>query len=239
MRQIVDKKSNDLLSALDEKTWEHLSPHIKKYDLKLGQVIYESGEKLKYTYFPINAIISLIFVAENGASTEIAIVGHEGMVGVPVFMGGDSTSSRGVVQSAGQCYAINSKALKTEFENSKPLMHVLLRYSQALLTQMSQTAVCNRHHTIDQQLCRWLLLSIDCLEGNELVMTHELIADMLGVRRGGVTLAAQKLQQAGLIKYNRGRITVLDRAGLERRTCECYSVVEKEYKRLLYSYSKA
>ena len=201
--------------------------------MPLGQVMYEAGVTLKYVYFPTTAIVSLLGVMENGASAEIAVVGNEGIVGVSLFMGGDSTPSRGVVQSAGKGYRLAAQLMKNEFNKAGPVLHLLLRYTQALITQMSQTAVCNRHHSLDQQLCRWLLLSLDRLQGNELVMTQELIANMLGVRREGVTEGALKLQKAGLIRYVRGHITVLDRKGLERRSCECYAVVNREYVRLL------
>jgi CRP-like cAMP-binding protein len=184
-------------------------------------------------YFPTDAIVSLLYVMEDGASAEIAVVGHEGVVGIALFMGGESTPSRAVVQSAGHGFRLRSQLIKDEFERAGPVMHLLLRYTQALITQMAQTAVCNRHHSLDQQLCRWLLLSLDRLPGSELKMTQELIANMLGVRREGVTEAALRLQQAGLIRYSRGHITVLDRAGLEQRTCECYAVVKNEYERLL------
>jgi CRP-like cAMP-binding protein len=195
--------------------------------------MYEPGTTLSHVYFPTTAIISLLYVMQNGAPAEIAVVGKEGIVGVSIFMGGESTPSRAVVQSAGQGYRLKSASLKEEFASCVPVLHILLRYTQALITQMAQTAVCNRHHSLDQQLCRWLLLSLDRLPGNELVMTQELIANMLGVRREGVTEAATKLQDAGLIRYSRGRITVLDRAGLELRSCECYAVVKREYDRLL------
>ena len=201
--------------------------------MRLGEVIYESGATLSHLYFPTTAIISLLYVLENGASAEIAVVGNDGIVGVSMFMGGKSTPSRAVVQSAGKSFQIKAKMLENEFNKAGPVLHLLLRYTQALITQMAQTAVCNRHHSLDQQLCRWLLLSLDRLHGNELVMTQELIANMLGVRREGVTEVALKLQHAGLIQYARGRITVLDRRGLEKRTCECYAVVKKEYDRLL------
>ena len=196
-------------------------------------MLYESGKTLSHVYFPITAIVSLLYVLENGASAEIAVVGNEGLVGISLFMGGGSTPSRAVVQSAGHGFRLKAKDMQDEFNLGGPVLHLALRYTQALITQMSQTAVCNRHHSLDQQLCRWLLLSLDRLEGSELVMTQELIANMLGVRREGVTDGATKLQSAGLIKYSRGRITVLDRPGLENRTCECYSVVKKEYDRLL------
>jgi len=201
--------------------------------MSLGQVMYEAGVTLKYVYFPTTSIVSLLGVMENGASAEIAVVGNEGIVGVSLFMGGDSTPSRGVVQSAGEGYRLPAQLMKDEFNKAGPILHLLLRYTQALITQMSQTAVCNRHHSVDQQLCRWLLLSLDRLQGNELVMTQELIANMLGVRREGVTEGALKLQKAGLIRYVRGRITVLDRKGLEARSCECYAVLKREYDRLL------
>jgi CRP-like cAMP-binding protein len=201
--------------------------------MPLGQVLYESGATLSHVYFPTSAIISLLYVMENGASAEIAVVGNEGIVGISLFMGGESTPSRAVVQSAGVGFRLRAQLMKEEFNRAGPVLHLLLRYTQALITQMAQTAVCNRHHSLDQQLCRWLLLSLDRLQDNELVMTQELIANMLGVRREGVTEAALKLQQDGLIKYARGRISVLDRAGLEKRTCECYVVVKKEYDRLL------
>ncbi|MFN5347979.1 MAG: Crp/Fnr family transcriptional regulator [Polaromonas sp.] len=188
---------------------------------------------MTHMYFPTTAIISLLYVMENGASAEIAVVGNDGLVPVAMFMGGGSTPSRAVVQSAGHGFRLNAKHLKAEFARGEAVLHLLLRYTQALITQMSQTAVCNRHHALDQQLCRWLLLSLDRLEGPDLVMTQELIANMLGVRREGVTESASKLQSAGLIRYARGRITVLDRLGLEKRSCECYGVVKKEYARLL------
>jgi CRP-like cAMP-binding protein len=200
--------------------------------LPLGEVLHESGGTLSHVVFPTTAIVSLLYVMENGASAEIAVVGNEGVVGISLFMGGESTPSRAVVQSAGQAYRLSSAAIKEEFKRL-PVLHLMLRYTQALITQMSQTAVCNRHHSLDEQLCRWLLLSLDRLDGNELRMTQELIANMLGVRREGVTESALNLQKAGLIRYARGHISVLDRPGLERRTCECYAVVRKEYDRLL------
>lgn len=201
--------------------------------LPLGEVLYESGSRQRVVYFPTTAIVSLLYMLADGASAEIAVVGNEGIIGVSLFMGGETTPSRAVVQSAGYAYRLSGKVLKEEFTRGGAMQHLLLRYTQALLTQMAQTAVCNRHHSLDQQLCRWLLLSLDRLIGNELVMTQELIANMLGVRREGVTEAAGNLQDAGLIKYSRGRITVLDRTGLEARTCECYAVVKKEFDRLL------
>ena len=201
--------------------------------MRLGDVIYESGATLSHVYFPTSAIVSLLYVTENGKSAEIAIVGNDGIVGISLFMGGESTTTRAVVQSAGQAFRLRAQSLKEEFDKTGPVLHLLLRYTQALITQMAQTAVCNRHHSLDQQLCRWLLLSLDRLDGGDLIMTQELIADMLGVRREGVTESALKLQNAGLIRYARGHIAVLDRVGLEKRTCECYSVVKKEYARLL------
>jgi CRP-like cAMP-binding protein len=202
-------------------------------ELALGDVVYESGATLSHVYFPTTAIISLLYVMENGESAEIAVVGNEGIVGVSLFMGGNSTPSRAVVQSAGTGLRLRAEILEQEFNQGGAVLHLLLRYTQALLTQMAQTAVCNRHHSLDQQLCRWLLLSLDRLQSYELVMTQELIANMLGVRREGVTESASRLQSAGLIRYARGHISVLDRAGLEKRTCECYSVVKREYDRLL------
>jgi CRP-like cAMP-binding protein len=228
-----DFRKNQLLASLPEAQWQHWAPLIESVDMPLGHVLYESGIALAHVYFPITSIVSLLYVMENGASAEIAVVGREGLVGVSLFMGGGSTPSRAVVQSAGVGCRLSAKALKVEFDRAGPVLHLLLRYTQALLTQMAQTAVCNRHHSLDQQLCRWLLLSLDRLQGAELVMTQELIANMLGVRREGVTEAALKLQRAGLICYGRGRITVLDRRGLEIRTCECYAVVKREYDRLL------
>ena len=233
MLRPLDMSDNYLLAALPESVrtrWERV---LEPVTLPLGEVLYEAGTTQNYVYFPTNAIVSLLCVLENGSSAEIAVVGHEGIVGISPFMGGGSTPSRAVVQSAGHGFRMDAETLNDEFNQGGPVVHLLLRYTQALLTQMAQTAVCNRHHTMDQQLCRWLLLSLDRLQGNELVMTQELIANMLGVRREGVTEAASKLQRAGLIRYARGRIKVLDRAGLEHRTCECYAVVRKEYQRLV------
>jgi CRP-like cAMP-binding protein len=226
-------RDNHLLAALPAAEWQHWQPLLEPVDLPLGKVLYESGSTMSHVYFPTTAIVSLLYVLEDGASAEIAVVGHEGLVGIALFMGGESTPSRAVVQSAGKGYRMRAAAVKEEFDRSSAVMHLLLRYTQALITQMAQTAVCNRHHSLDQQLCRWLLLSLDRLEGSDLVMTQELIANMLGVRREGVTAAALNLQAAGLIRYARGHIKVLDRAGLEQRTCECYAVVRKEYARLL------
>jgi CRP-like cAMP-binding protein len=224
---------NHLLAALPHAESQRWLPHLELVDLSLGQVLYESGTTLSHVYFPTSAIISLLYVMENGASAEIAVVGNDGIVGISLFMGGEFTSSRAVVQSAGGGFRLKAQKMQEEFNRAGPVLRLLLRYTQALITQMSQTAVCNRHHSLDQQLCRWLLLSLDRLEGNQLVMTQELIANMLGVRREGVTEGALKLQQAGLIQYSRGRITVLDRVALEKRSCECYAVVKKEYDRLL------
>ncbi len=223
---------NQLLAALPEADFQRWLPDLEWVDMPLGQVVYESGSIQSHVYFPITSIVSLLYVMENGSSAEIAVVGHEGVVGISLFMGGETTPSRAVVQSSGQGFRLSAQIIKEEFKRA-PVLHLLLRYTQALITQMAQTAVCNRHHSLDQQLCRWLLLSLDRLQGNELVMTQELIANMLGVRREGVTEGALKLQNLGLIRYSRGRITVLDRPGLEKRTCECYAVVKDEYDRLL------
>ena len=227
-----DPIDNRLIAALPERDRQRWLPQLEAVELRLGQALYESGDTLSHVYFPTTAIVSLLYVMESGASAEIAVVGNEGLVGISVFMGGESTTSRAVVQSAGHAYRLAAQSIKEEVKRA-PVLHLLLRYTQALITQMSQTAVCNRLHTLDQQLCRWLLLSLDRLQGNELVMTQELIANMLGVRRQGVTEAALKLQEVDLIRYARGRIAVLDRKGLERRTCECYAVVKNEYDRLL------
>jgi CRP-like cAMP-binding protein len=226
-------RQNSLLAALPAAELQRWLPHLEPVDLPLGQVLYESGSTLSHVYFPTTAIVSLLYVMEDGASAEIAVVGNEGIVGISLFMGGESTPSRAVVQSAGKGVRLKAQLMKDEFNRAGPVLHLLLRYTQALITQMAQTAVCNRHHSLDQQLCRWLLLSLDRLQGHELVMTQSLIANMLGVRREGVTEGALKLQKAGLIRYTRGRITILDRKGLEERTCECYAVVKKEYDRLL------
>jgi CRP-like cAMP-binding protein len=226
-------KENHLLAALPEETYERLLPFLERISLPLGQAVYESGGTQGYVYFPTSSIVSLLYVLADGASAEIAITGKEGLVGIALFMGGESTPSRAVVQSAGHGYRLRGDLLKKAFEAGGALQHLVLRYTQALITQMTQTAVCNRHHAVDQQLCRWLLLSLDRLPGNELVMTQELIANMLGVRREGVTEAAGKLQAEGLIEYSRGKIRVLDRRRLEARVCECYAVVKKEYDRLL------
>jgi len=224
---------NHLLDALPAVDYDRLAPHLELVPMRLGDVLYESGAKLRYVYFPTTCIVSLLYVMEDGASAEIAIVGNEGILGISLFMGGDTTPSRAVVQSAGHAFRLRAELLKDEFGRFGPTMHLLLRYTQALITQMAQTAVCNRHHSVDQQLCRWLLLSLDRLQSNTLAMTQELIANMLGVRREGVTEAAGKLQDAGLINYRRGTITIVDRAGLEAKVCECYQVVRAEFDRLL------
>ena len=226
-------EDNRLLAALSPEAQDRIIPQMELVPLALGMVLYESGDTMRHVYFPIDSIISLLYVMENGASAEISVVGNEGVVGISLFMGGESTPSRAVVQSAGYAYRLSGHLMKEEFYLHGPTMLLLLRYTQALITQMAQTAVCNRHHTIDQQLCRWLLLSIDRLKENELTMTQELIANMLGVRREGVTEAAGKLQLQGVIEYSRGHIKVLDRPKLEQLSCECYAVVKKETDRLL------
>jgi CRP-like cAMP-binding protein len=228
-----DPRQNHLLAALPVEERVRLFPHLEFVPMPLGEVVCEPGIAMRHVYFPTTCIVSLLYVMEDGASAEIAVVGNEGIVGISVFMGGETTTSRAVVQSAGHAYRLEGQLLKDAFFRAGPMQLLLLRYTQALLTQMAQTAVCNRHHTVDQQLCRWLLLSLDRLPSNELTMTQELIANMLGVRREGVTEAAGNLQRAGLIHYSRGRITVLDRPGLEARVCECYLVVKKEFDRLL------
>ena len=224
---------NTLLAALPAEVQNRLFPHLELVSLPLGMVLYESGDTMRHVYFPTDSIISLLYVMESGASAEISVVGNEGLVGISLFMGGESTPSRAIVQSGGQAYRLPSQHLKDEFNRHGELLVLMLRYTQALITQMSQTAVCNRHHSIDQQLCRWLLLSLDRLPSNKLTMTQELIANMLGVRREGVTEAAGKLQRQGVIEYSRGHITVLDRHKLEQLSCECYAVVKKETDRLL------
>jgi CRP-like cAMP-binding protein len=226
-------RQNHLLDALPADDLARLLPQMEPVPLPLGLVLYESGRSQGYVYFPTSSIVSLLYVMEDGASAEIAIVGNEGIVGISLFMGGETTPSRAVVQSAGDAYRMKANLIKKEFERGGEVQHLLLRYTQALITQMAQTAVCNRHHSVEQQLCRWLLLSLDRLSGIQLKMTQELIANMLGVRREGVTEAAGKLQKDGLIIYSRGQITVLDRPGLEKRVCECYAVVKKEMERLL------
>jgi CRP-like cAMP-binding protein len=226
-------RQNHLLAVLSAADFDRLLPELKPVALPLGKVIYESGAELRQVYFPTNSIVSLLYVMEDGASAEIAVVGNEGLVGIALFMGGETTPSRAVVQSAGHAFELTGEAVKREFGRAGALQHLLLRYTQALITQMSQTAVCNRHHSVEQQLCRWLLLSLDRLTSNQLSMTQELIANMLGVRREGVTEAAGKLQARDLIHYSRGHITVIDRPGLELQACECYAVVKKEFDRLL------
>ena len=235
MTDVHDPHQNHLLDALPKPEFDRLLPHLELIQMKLGDALYESGGRLQHVYFPTTSIVSLLYVMEDGASAEIAVVGNEGILGVSLFMGGETTPSRAVVQSAGWGYRLKSQILKQEFNLGGPMMRLLLRYTQALITQMSQTAVCNRHHSVEQQLCRWLLLSLDRLSGSELSMTQELIANMLGVRREGVTEAAGKLQRAGLIDYSRGHINVLNRPGLEARVCECYQVVKTEFDRLLPS----
>lgn len=233
MPPVHDSRRNHLLAALPTEDFERLQPHLSLVELPLGEALYEAGSLLRHVYFPTDSIVSLLYVMADGASAEIAVVGNEGVIGVSLFMGGETTSSRAVVQSSGFAYRLTGQLLKAEFTRAGAMQHLLLRYTQALLTQMAQTAVCNRHHSLDQQLCRWLLLSLDRLPSNQLVMTQELIANMLGVRREGVTEAAGRLQLAGMIKYSRGRITVIDRPALEARTCECYAVVKRESDRLL------
>lgn len=224
---------NHLLAALPAEVLERISPHLELIQMPLGQVLHESGGQLQHAYFPTTAIVSLHYIMENGASAEIAGVGNEGVLGVSLFMGGNTTPSLATVQTAGSGYRLKGRLMMEEFNHAGPMMRLMLRYTQALMTQMSQTAVCNRHHSVEQQLCRWLLLTLDRLPSNELTMTQELIASMLGVRREGVTESAGNLQRAGLISYRRGHITVLDRSGLESNVCECYSVVKKEFRRLL------
>ena len=233
MADTPDPKQNELLAALPQAQIERLLPHFEPVDLPLGTVLYDSGGTMTHVYFPTTSIISLLYVMENRASAEIGVVGYEGILGISLFMGGGSTPSRAVVQSAGKALRLKSTIMKEAFDESGPVMHLLLRYTQALITQMTQTAACNRHHSLDQQLCRWLLMMLDRLHGREIVMTQELVANMLGVRREGVTESALKLQRAGLIRYARGHILVLDRAALEQRACECYAVVKREYERLL------
>ena len=233
MADTFNPKDNCLLAALPDSEFNILLPDLESVAMPLGQVLYESGSTMTHAYFPTTSIVSLLYVMESGALAEIGVVGNEGVVGISLFMGGGSTPSRAVVQSSGQGFRLKSRIVKEQFDKSGPLMHLFLRYTQALIAQMSQTAVCNRHHSLDQQLCRWLLMSLDRLSGLNLLMTQELIANMLGVRREGVTDAAGKLQRAGLIRYSRGNIEVVDRAGLEDRVCECYKVVKDEYNRLL------
>ncbi|HVE88395.1 MAG TPA: Crp/Fnr family transcriptional regulator [Burkholderiaceae bacterium] len=234
-----DAKRNYLLAALPRADLNELLPELAEVDLQLGHALYESGARQNFLYFPTTAVISLLYVTENGSSTEIALAGREGAVGVALFMGGESTPNRAVVQSAGKSLQVRANVVQEQFRRGGAVQRVLLRYTQALFSQMSQTAVCNRHHSLDQQLCRWLLLSLDRIDSSELRMTQQLIADMLGVRREGVTAAASKLQKSGAIKYSRGKITVLDRQALERYVCECYAVVNQEYDRLLHDVGQA
>jgi CRP-like cAMP-binding protein len=228
-----DPRKNRLLAALPEAELQRWLPNLEYVDMRLGEVLYEAGSTLSHVYFPTTAIVSLLYVMQNGESAEIAVVGNDGVIGISLFMGGDSTPSRALIQSGGGAYRLRAQLMKEEFDRGGPVLHLLLRYTQALITQMVQTAACNRHHSLDQQLCRWLLLSLDRLQGTDMVMTQALIANMLGVPLKGATEGALKLQTAGLIDYTRGRIRVLDRGGLEKRTCECYAVVKKEYARLL------
>jgi CRP-like cAMP-binding protein len=233
MAQAADPRDNWLLAALADREWDHWVPHLEPVSLPLGKVLYEPGGKLPYVFFPTTAIVSLLYVMENGASAEIAVVGNEGLVGISLFMGGESTSSQAMVQAAGQGFRLKASLLMDEFNRGGAVLHLLLRYTQALITQMAQTSACNRHHALDQQLCRWLLLTLDRLQASEIVMTQELLSTILGVRRASVTEAALQLQRDGLIRYERGHIHVLDRPGLELRSCECYGVVRREYERLL------
>jgi CRP-like cAMP-binding protein len=233
MPHLYSPQQNHLLDALPEAEYARIQGMLEYVPMPLGQSLYESGDHLQHVYFPTTSIVSLLYVLENGASAEIAVVGNEGVLGISLFMGGETTPSRAVVQSAGFGYRLQASMLKQEFNRAGSMMHLLLRYTQALITQMTQTAVCNRHHSVEQQLCRWLLLSLDRLPADEIHMTQELIANMLGVRREGVTEAAGKLQRAGLIEYTRGHIRVLDRPKLEKRVCECYQVVKTEFDRLL------
>lgn len=233
MVSVPAPEQNQILNALPAEVRARLFTHLKLVQLPLGKVLYESGGLLRHIYFPIDVIVSLLYVLDNGASAEIAVVGNEGALGVALFMGGETTTNRAIVQSGGWAYRLTGSRLKDEFARHTSLLHILLRYTQALITQMAQTAVCNRHHSVDQQLCRWLLLSLDRLRSHEVTMTQELIANMLGVRREGVTEAAGKLQKLGAIKYSRGHITVLNRLQLESSCCECYAVVKRETDRLL------
>jgi CRP-like cAMP-binding protein len=233
MPQTAAPGQNQILNALPPVAQERLYPHLALVEMPLGKALYESGDVLRHIYFPTDSIVSLLYVLKDGASAEIAVVGNDGAIGVALFMGGETTTNRAIVQSAGSAYRLSGARLKEEFGRHSEMLHILLRYTQALITQMAQTAVCNRHHSVDQQLCRWLLLSLDRLASSELTMTQKLIANMLGVRRVGVTRAAGKLQELGVITYQRGRIAVLDRPALERLCCECYAVVKKETDRLL------
>lgn len=233
LNSLESPKQNRILAALTANDYARLQDDLERVSLKLGQVLFESGDGLGYVYFPATCIVSLIFTTRKGASAELAITGNDGLVGIPLVLGGETTTHRAVIQSEGTAYRLKMEIMRWELDQGTELQHLALRYTQALMTQMAQSVVCNRHHSVDQQLCRWLLLSLDRLQGNELIMTQELIANMLGVRREGVTEGALKLQKAGLIQYARGRIEVLDRAGIEQRSCECYAVVKNEYDRLL------
>ncbi len=233
MQRSNESSQNQLLAALPAAAFERLAGYLERVPMRLGEMLYEPGEQLQHAYFPVSSIVSLHYVMETGASASVAGVGNEGMVGISLFMGGDTTPSSAVVQTAGVAYRLERRWLKQEFERSGALQHLLLRYTQALMTQMTQTAVCNRHHSVEQQLCRWLLVTLDRIPSGEIVMTQELVAGMLGVRREGITEAAGRLQDAGVIRYRRGHIAVLERAGLETRVCECYAVVRKEFGRLL------
>jgi CRP-like cAMP-binding protein len=233
MAHPINPSKNQLLTALPEADWRRWAQHVDIVSLGLGQVLYEAGDTLTHAYFPIDSIISLLYVMKDGESAEIAVVGHEGVVGIALFMGGDSTPSRAIVQNAGQSYRISAKVLRSEFNNAAPVLHLLLRYTQALITQMTQTAACNKHHSLQQQLCRWILLSLDRLASDNLTMTQQLMANMLGVSLKTMNEGGRALQDKGVIRYADGHITVLDRAGLEKLTCECYGVVKKEYDRLL------
>ena len=238
MSSLASPKQNHLLAVLPAAEFDLLAVHLQRVPMQLGEILYEPGEQLEYAYFPTTAIVSLQYVIESGASAEIAGVGNEGVVGISLFMGGNTTPSSAVVQTAGHAYRLPRHLLKNEFDRGGPVQRLLLRYTQALITQMAQTAVCNRHHSIEQQLCRWLLVTLDRIPSGELVMTQELVASMLGVRREGITEAAGKLQQAGVIRYRRGHIAVLDRTGLEGRSCECYGVVKAEIDRLLTDFPR-
>jgi CRP-like cAMP-binding protein len=233
MSSIHSPNQNYLLAALPAAEFARLSPHLELVPMPLGEMLYEPGGQMQHAYFPTSSIVSLHYVMESGASSESAGVGNEGVVGISLFMGGDTTPSSAVVQTAGHAYRLEGRRLKEEFNRAGPMQSLLLRYTQALITQMTQTAACNRHHSVEQRLCRWLLLTLDRVPTQELIMTQELVASMLGVRREGITEAAGKLQQAGYIRYRRGHIAVLGRSGLETRACECYAVVRKELSRLL------
>jgi len=233
MNKLTNVRKNHLLAALPEAALQRWLPDLEAVDMPLGQVLYEAGTTLSHVYFPTTAVVSLLYVMRDGDSAEIAVVGNDGLVGISLFMGGGSTPSRALVQNAGKGYRMHAESVQHEFENSKPVLHLFLRYTQALITQMTQSAACNKHHSLDQQLCRWLLLTLDRVEGNELTMTKQLIANMLGTSGETVRDGAHKLQEEGLIRYAKGHITVSDRPGVEKRSCECYRVVKDEYERLL------